>query len=201
MSEKSRTRGRPRKFDPDEVLGKALNTFRQNGYSGTSLEDLTNATGLNRPSLYGTFGNKHKLYEAALDSYWSRVTKHANEGLWETGDIKRDFHSFLLRFLDGFCDEEPGGCVIACSLPSEAGRDPVLEKKLQEIFEEADTTLTSRFEEARKKGQLETDVPINMLAQLISSTMFGMSIRSRAGASRAELETMVEGICKLLFVL
>src|ERR1700741_2659409 len=65
----SRPRGRPRTYDPQEALARARDTFWRNGYAGTSLDDLSEATGMNRPSLYGAFGDKHALYLQTMERY------------------------------------------------------------------------------------------------------------------------------------
>ena len=71
QKEKARTRGRPRQYDPRQALAKAMDTFWRNGYAGTSMDDLSAATKMNRPSLYGAFGDKRQIYLSALDSYIS----------------------------------------------------------------------------------------------------------------------------------
>jgi AcrR family transcriptional regulator len=183
-----RPRGRPRNFDPDVALAAALETFRRHGYSGTSVTDLSAATGLNPPSLYAAFGNKESLFEAAIDLYWARVARVCVPALRGRGDLAADLTQFLAAFLDLFADEEPGGCVIACGLPSEVDRWPSLQEKLAGMFAAADVVVTQRLEEARAAGQLSGAVQVEALAQIIVSAMFGWSLRSRAGASRSELE-------------
>src|SRR3954471_4851524 len=71
--------GRPREFDADEALDKALDVFRQKGFEGASLPDLTRAMGINRPSLYAAFGNKEELFRKALDRYMERGMKMLHE--------------------------------------------------------------------------------------------------------------------------
>ena len=68
--ETKRRRGRPRAYDPEVALNRAIGAFWNAGYSGTSLDDLAAATGMNRPSLYAAFGDKHALYVKALEHYW-----------------------------------------------------------------------------------------------------------------------------------
>src|SRR6186713_2426376 len=66
-------RGRPRAYEPDVALGKALDLFRKDGFAATSLDDLSAATGMNRPSLYGAFGDKRELYIKSYESYRDRA--------------------------------------------------------------------------------------------------------------------------------
>ena len=133
-----RSRGRPRTFEPEHALEAALQTFRRRGFSGTSLSDLTDATGLNRPSLYAAFGNKQALFEAAVDHYWAYVAARCLPALDATGDLATDLRGFLARFIDVFADDEPGGCVVACGLPAEVERVPGLREKLNRMLAAAD---------------------------------------------------------------
>src|SRR5437667_8257693 len=77
------TVGRPRAFDVDEALDQALKVFWRKGYEGTSLSDLTRAMGINRPSLYGAFGNKENLFRKALDRYVGGPAAYVREALKE----------------------------------------------------------------------------------------------------------------------
>ena len=148
-----RARGRPREFDPEVALEAALEAFRRHGYSGTSLADLTEATGLNRPSLYAAFGNKDDLFEAAVDRYWARVVAHCLPALRSHGALRRDLPRFFAAFLDQFADIDPGGCIVACGLPAEVDRWDSLREKLASIFGAADAAIAARLREAQRQGR------------------------------------------------
>jgi AcrR family transcriptional regulator len=197
-TEERRGRGRPRAFDPTVALDAALETFRRRGYSGTSLAHLTAATGLNPPSLYATFGNKRALFEAAVDRYWSRTIAYCLPALHESGDLATDLRAFLTRFLDVFTGKGPGGCVIACALPAEADVDRKLRAKLAQMLAQADRAIAARLAEAGPHGNTSARIPADVLGSIVVSVMMAMSLRSRAGASRAELEPLVEGVVELI---
>jgi AcrR family transcriptional regulator len=191
-------RGRPRNFEPEAALEAALATFRRHGYSGTSLADLTEATGLNRPSLYATFGNKQTLFERAVDHYWARVSNRCLPALRASGVLADDLRAFLAAFIDVFVDEEPGGCIVACSLPAEVDRLPELRTRLAGFFDAADRAVTARLDEAREEGELKSDQDTRMLASLVVSAMLAFSLRSRAGAPRRELEAQASGLVDVI---
>lgn len=193
-----RRRGRPRQFEPAEALEAALETFRRHGYSGTSLSDLTEATGLNRPSLYAAFGNKQALFEAAVDHYWAGVTARCGAALNGGGALAEDLRAFLACLTDIFTAEDPGGCVVVCGLPAEVERIPELREKLAGILAGADRALRGRLARAQREGELGPEVDPELIGSLIVNSTMAMSLRSRAGATREELDRQAEGLVRLV---
>jgi AcrR family transcriptional regulator len=183
-----RPRGRPRGFDAEHALDAALETFRAHGYSGTSLDALCAATGLNRPSLYGAFGNKQALFEACVDRYWSRVRALFAEALRSTGTLRGDLRAFLAAHLDVIYGSPAAGCLVVCALPTEVEREPAFRPHLERVLAQADAALGARLEQARAAGELARDVSPARAAALIGTVVMGLSVRARAGAPRAELE-------------
>src|ERR1700732_2907294 len=100
------SRGRPRAFDTDEALDRAMHLFWRKGYLGTSLSDLTGAIGINRPSLYAAFGNKESLYRKALQRYFSGPAAYLRDALEE-----RTARAVVKRLLHGVVNlvSGPGG--------------------------------------------------------------------------------------------
>src|SRR4051812_21366670 len=122
-----KTRGRPRGFDVDRALDRALELFWRKGYEGTSLPDLTGAMGINRPSLYAAFGNKEQLFRKALDRYAEGPAAYVREALDEP-----TARAVAERLLGGTADlltdpRHPGGCLtvqgaLACGEAAESVR-------------------------------------------------------------------------------
>jgi AcrR family transcriptional regulator len=193
-----RGRGRPRKFETTSTLDRALEVFRAHGYSGTSLDDLSAATGLNRPSLYGAFGNKQALFEACVEHYWSQVGRRAVAALFATGALDRDLRALFAVFLDVVCASELGGCVVACALPADVSTDAALLRRLASIFDQSDQVVAARLAKAVEDGQLPAGTRIDQLAKLLVSVIFAISLRARAGTKRATLEDLVEETIALL---
>ena len=114
-SEEPRRRGRPRAYDPQVALQRATDSFWRNGYSATSLDEICAAVGMNRPSLYAAFGDKHTLYLKALEHYWQHSLAAMHEAL---ADHDRPLHEALMRAYDAqlsiyFSGEgPPRGCFL-----------------------------------------------------------------------------------------
>jgi AcrR family transcriptional regulator len=188
-------RGRPRAYEPEIALGKALDLFRKDGFAATSLDDLSAATGMNRPSLYGAFGDKRELY---IKSY-ARYRADARAAMIEIfrGEVPvrerltRIYAAALDIYLSG--ESGPRGCFTVMTAASEAVADPEIRAMVLEGFSELDKAFASCFRRAKEKGELPPSADPVVLAQLASATIHTIAIRSRAGVPRKELETIVKG--------
>jgi TetR/AcrR family transcriptional regulator, copper-responsive repressor len=194
----TRRRGRPREFDPDAALDAALEAFRAHGYAGTSFDDLTRATGLNRPSFYAAFGNKRALFESCVDRYWRRVARRTGAALSATGELRRDLRAFFAAFFDEMLRGDVQGCIIACALPAEVESDPTLRSALQSVFRQADRAVAARLDAAREAGELGPDADPAALAGVVVSVMIAASLRARAGASRQGLDRFAQQTIDLI---
>jgi AcrR family transcriptional regulator len=188
-------RGRPRAYEPDVALGRALDLFRKSGFAATSLDDLSAATGMNRPSLYGAFGDKRELY---IKSY-ERYRDNARAGLAEVfraqlplrKRLERIYQVALDIYLSG--EEGPKGCFTVLTAASEAVNDPVIRAMVVDTLAELDKAFASCFRMGQEKGELPDDADPVVLSQLASATLHTVAIRARAHVPRKELEAMVKG--------
>ena len=188
-------RGRPRAYQPEVALGKALDLFRQGGFAATSLDDLSAATGMNRPSLYGAFGDKRELY---IKSY-QRYRDDARAAMIDVFRIEMPIRKRLERiysialdiYLSG--EAEPRGCFTVMTAASEAVGDPQIRAMVLEGFFELDKAFARCFRLASEKGELPASTDPAVLAQIASATMHSMAIRARARVPRKELEAMAKG--------
>ena len=188
-------RGRPRAYQPEIALGKALDLFRRDGFAGTSLDDLSSATGMNRPSLYGAFGDKRELY---IKSY----ARYRADARAKMIDIFRDelpIRKRLARIYDVALDiylngeEGPRGCFTVMTAASEAIFDAEIRSMVLEGFVELDKAFANCFRRAKELGELPGGADPAVLAQLASATIHTIAIRARAGVPRKELEAIVKG--------
>jgi TetR/AcrR family transcriptional regulator, copper-responsive repressor len=189
-NEEPRRRGRPRAYDPRAALGRVRDTFWETGYSGTSLEEISAATGMNRPSLYAAFGDKHTLYLKALEDYWQLAFVAMREAL--AGD-DRGLDEALMRVYDGQLSiyfsgrGRPRGCFAIGTATTEAVEDPEIRRALEKGLHMLEAYLEARLRTARETGELKDDADPAALAVLASATLHTIAIRARAGVPRTEL--------------
>ena len=198
--EAPKRRGRPRAYQPEVALGKALDLFRKDGFAATSLDDLSAATGMNRPSLYGAFGDKRELYIKSYQRYRADAAA-AMVGIF-TGEmpIRKRLERIFAVALDIYLSGETGprGCFTVMTAASEAVSDPDIRAMVLEGLSELDKAFAACFRLAREKGELpETADPV-VLAQLASATIHTIAIRARARVPRKQLETIVKGAIDLM---
>jgi TetR/AcrR family transcriptional regulator, copper-responsive repressor len=187
-------RGRPRAYQPEIALGKALDLFRRDGFAATSLDDLSAATGMNRPSLYGAFGDKRELLIKSYQRYREDARDAMADIFRNELPIRQRLERIYAVALDIYLSgESPRGCFTVMTAASEAVSDPDIRAMVLEGFVELDKAFAACFRLARERGELpETADPI-VLAQIASATIHTIAIRARARVPRGELEAIVKG--------
>jgi AcrR family transcriptional regulator len=192
QNKKTERRGRPRAYDPQTALLRAMDAFWRNGYSGTSLDDIAAATGMNRPSLYAAFGDKQRLYHKALAHYWQlrfaeiREALAGDQALSET--LMGVYEAALSIYFSG--DDRPRGCFVIGTAVTEAVEDSTIRHSLAEGILAFDTDFEARFRRGREKGELKSDADPAALAVLATATMHTIAIRARAGIPRSKLREL-----------
>lgn len=184
-------RGRPRAFDTDEALDRAMQVFWQKGYEGASLTDLTESMGVNRPSLYAAFGGKEELFRKVLDRYDEGPSSFVREAMEEP-----TARAVVRRLLQGAVEmhtdpRTPLGCLMVHgALSSGVGADSV-RRELNSRRAAAETALRQRLVRAKADGDLPADANPADLARYVMTVVRGMAVQATGGASRAELLRVV----------
>lgn len=184
-------RGRPRKFDPDVALGRAAERFRAQGFAGTSLDDLSEATGLARPSLAAAFGDKRALYLATID----RVAAQIEERLVTLAKAKLPLADALARLMLGAIslyfagDGDAQGCLIINTAATSAATDPDVRERLAAFVAMQDARIADVI---AATGAQDADE----IAQIVSSIVHSCSVRARSGVPREALEAMARQMAK-----
>jgi AcrR family transcriptional regulator len=188
-------RGRPRAYQPDIALGKALDLFRRDGFAATSLDNLSAATGMNRPSLYGAFGDKRELYIKSYQRYREDARAAMIDIFRNEAPLRQRLQRIYAVALDIYLSGESGprGCFTVMTAASEAVSDPDIRAMVLEGFVELDKAFAGCFRLAKEKGELPESADPIVLAQLASATIHTIAIRARAGVPRSELEAIVNG--------
>ncbi|ATY33318.1 TetR/AcrR family transcriptional regulator [Sphingomonas psychrotolerans] len=189
----TKVRGRPRSFDPDEALQRAAERFRTFGFAGTSLDELSEATGLARPSLAAAFGDKRALYIAAIERLMARVERQ----LIRLGEARLPPRELVERLLLGGINlyltgsDGPEGCLIINTAATQAASDPLVREKVGAFLKVEDDRIAELLAAAGSPAP-------EAQGRLVASVLHSLSVRARAGASREELEQVVRDCVDLI---
>ena len=184
--------GRPRAFDLEQALEKALDVFWRKGYEGTSLTDLTQAMGINKPSLYSAFGNKEQLFLKAIELYEQRPCGYFLPALEQK--TAYEVASFML---EGAAEsltntEHPQGCIVVQSALSCSESGASVKEALINRRRENEDKLYQRFVRAREEGDLTGNIDPCVLAKYLITVLQGMAVQATNGASNEELHRVAQ---------
>jgi AcrR family transcriptional regulator len=188
-------RGRPRAYEPEVALSRALDVFWKEGFAATSLDDLSAATGMNRPSLYGAFGDKRELYIKSYEAYRDRARARMAEAFASDlplrAMLERIYGIALDMYLSG--TDGPRGCFTVMTATSEAVFDPAIRELVITGLVETDRFFARILSRAKERGELPPPANVQVLAQLASATLHTIAVRARAQVPRPELDAIVKG--------
>lgn len=169
-------------FDVDEVADAAMRTFWKRGYAATSIQDLLDATGLSRSSLYNSFESKHGLFEYALRRY-HRQTATLIELLAQDGSALDRVRALLNNIVtDELSDAACAGCLVANTALELGGRDEAVTALLGEHFAALETALTALMERGQAQGDIDAGKSPVALARFIVMTIQGLRVLARGSA-------------------
>jgi AcrR family transcriptional regulator len=185
-------RGRPREFDPDKALDAALRLFWRRGYEGTSLSALTQAMGVNVPSLYAAFGNKESLFRKTLERYLQRPAAYLPNAL--RAPTARQATEQLFRGAIGMAmnRKNPDGCLLVQGALVSGPQAASVRRELSRCRAGAEAAVRRRFEQAVADGDLPAGTDPARLAKYIVTVIWGLSVQATGGASRQDLEAVAQ---------
>lgn len=193
--------GRQREFDKTDALDKAMRVFWKKGYIGASLTDLTEAMGINKPSMYATFGNKEQLFIQSTDYYIEHFSKMHAHHLTEDKSIKERMKSFLLSVTKTqSCPDNPKGCYVSLCI-SEAEGDQFPEdaaKVVNQVRDSLEKDLTAFFKQAIANKELAQTSNPETLACYFATLLHGTAAMARGGKTEQQLSDIVETALGLL---
>ncbi len=184
-------RGRPLAFDQDIALDQALHLFWTHGYEGTSMAELTEALGINKPSIYAAFGNKETLFRKALDKYLKGPVAYVSAAMQEP-TAKKVAAALLNNAVEVMTNpQNPSGCMVVQGALTCGQGAGLIQQELAGYRKHYEAALAKRFEQAKSEGDLPVNADPLALAKYLATLHQGLSVQATSGASREELQTVI----------
>jgi AcrR family transcriptional regulator len=196
-----RPRGRPREYDPLVALQRAKDAFWNAGFAGTSLDELSESTGMNRPSLYAAFGDKQALYLKTLEDYAENRRKLIEQIFSPGRPVREAMRAFTRGMVEFFLTGEHGarGCYLVGSAATDAVGNPAVREILAASMRDLDQGFRDAFARAKEDGELGPDADPAALAVVAASLVHTLALRARAGQSRATLLRVADATLDLIW--
>jgi TetR/AcrR family transcriptional regulator, transcriptional repressor for nem operon len=191
--------GRPREFDEPTVVAAAQQAFWAHGYAGTSLSELTSATGLGKGSLYGAFGDKHALFVRTFDDYCTAAVAAVEADLGGDGPAYPRLVAHIRNAAESTIrDAERRGCFLAKGSAELAGQDEAVDQRVRAAFARLTELFTACIGAAQRDGDLDAGVDPRRLAATLLATLRGIEALGKAGADAETLRAIAETTVDLL---
>ncbi len=182
--------GRPRSFDIEDALKSALEVFWQKGYDSASLNDLTQAMGINKPSLYAAFGNKEQLFIKAIEFYDTHQNSYFYDALKEK-QLLTVITKVLLGAAERMSDcSQPQGCMMIQSAFASKEPSDIIKQAAESKRDRMGGLVLARLQQAKEDGELDESCNCSALMDYLFTVIMGMSIHASRGASREQLENV-----------
>lgn len=187
----ARSKGRPRAFDREQALTRALDVFWRRGYEPTSVAELCAAMGINPPSLYAAFGNKSKLFLEAVkhyeEVYW--------DAAWQRMEDEPDMHRAIANFFRESAHilsspDAPCGCLVVLAAINVSPESQEVIDAVKALRQDGKDRFLRRLKRGAKEGSLPPKTDVKSLAAALNTLLEGLSIPARDGLPRAELESI-----------
>jgi TetR/AcrR family transcriptional regulator, transcriptional repressor for nem operon len=188
-------RGRPRSFDADAAVERAMSVFWSRGYHATALPDLLRATELSRGSLYAAFGDKHSLFLRALDRYIAdALTRMDNEF-----DPRREPLDGLRAYLAGYVDRTSGsngrrGCLLVATAMEMAGRDAEVDRRIANFFKAMEAKVADALSRTKAAGKLADGVEPSSVARILVCFVEGLRVVGKTAPTRNTSQATVDAL-------
>lgn len=190
---------RPREFDEQIALASAMQVFWEKGYEATSISDLTERMGIQRPSLYAAFGGKKELFEAALKAYVKLSLTYVELKLRSAPSVKESILAYFQGIIDGAGGSNPDfGCLCVNTMVELAPHDPAyaqitgeFQARLTELFQRA-------LEDGIRSGELSNQLNPSSVSRLLTLTAVGLSVTMKLKPAPSQVEHIATEIITLL---
>ena len=190
---------RPKEFNPDDAIEKAMHVFWHKGYEATSMEDLLTAMNLNRGSLYDTFGDKRQLFLKVMDRYCHGFVAEKFSLLDQPGPALPTLRRFIHGMIEGaLADPQHRGCLIANTVMELAPHEKEIAGTLRQALKMAEDTFFKALARAKQQGELKNDKDPRALARFLTTMMQGTIVMIKAGAPADVVKQTAETALSML---
>ncbi|RFB69745.1 MULTISPECIES: TetR/AcrR family transcriptional regulator [unclassified Herbaspirillum] len=195
----SRSRGRPREFDIDAALDKAIVIFSERGYYGTSIADLSSALELTAGSIYKAFDDKRAVFVAALERYITLRTERLQQALQPTRTGRERVRTVLALYAaSSYEDEGRRGCLIVSSAVELAMSDPEIAERVARSLDLHEKRLTQFIRQGQDDGSIPAHVEATVTARLLLCVLQGMRVIGKTGRGKKEMNSLIDKAMKVL---
>ncbi|QIS16376.1 TetR/AcrR family transcriptional regulator [Nocardia arthritidis] len=186
--------GRPKQFDPDAAVERAMEVFWRKGYAATTPQDLVDALGIGKGSLYHAFGSKHALFERALRRYREAQATTLTDLLEQPGPAKEKLCT-ALRFIaeDTLADPDRRGCLAVNTAAALGNTDDAAAEQVRRMFDRTEAAFRSVIEEGQRAGEIDRTRDAADLASLLLNTVVGLQVLSKTAQGPERLNRVVDG--------
>jgi TetR/AcrR family transcriptional repressor of nem operon len=188
---------RPREFDVDQALDRAMDLFWRRGYEATSMPDLLRELGIGSGSLYAAFGSKDKLYKLALERYCARNSQALIDQLESASDIRAVLRSVLMEMVEADLAEPDRGCLVV-NTATERASDPGSIERVAAAIRAVESAIAGALERAQARGEIAADKNPSQLARLLTTFIQGLRIVGQVRAGREFVEDAVTAALRAL---
>jgi TetR/AcrR family transcriptional repressor of nem operon len=178
---------RPREFDRDAAVQRAMSVFWRKGYAATSTDDLLHAMNIGRQSMYDTFGDKHRLYLEALERYQQESIAENIRRLRSTASPLAGIEALVVGIVASDKSTRERGCMGVGSISEFGNTDPNLVKLRARSGGAQHKALIERLRHAQAANEIGASIDIELAARFVEATMFGLQVAAKAGASLQSL--------------
>lgn len=183
---------RSKQFDQYTALDQAMELFWERGYHATSIQDLVDHLGVNRQSLYDTFGGKDQLYLAALERYRALAAQPIHKALEREGPVRDVLRRFFGEFLDSFLAGNWKGCFMVNATAELAGQDEAVSQVCAANSRQLEAAFAGLIARGQQTGEIDATQPALRTARFLVNTMNGLAVTAKATRDRRALDEIVE---------